>query len=626
MSLDRRDFLSLLPATAVAAQKKKKPGKNDPPPPPPPPMEQVATLFLDVTKGFLTNAAKTSPSMAVVEYPGATVTKGFLAKSGLSATGVTRMLPAMAAWVVGKRGPDSGVADALVKAYKNGCDPAHADYWQASPAGTQNQRQVESSIVAWSLWVARDVILPALSEAERKNVAAWLESCTKVAVRGNNWAWFTAVNLAVRMRLSEKWPEFQGDAAFMLADLKVLDSMATGDSGWYNDGFKGTAYDYYNSWVFASHFLYWNALVGERYPEWRQKFSTRLTRYLETAPYFFAGHGGHVLYGRSLIYRWGVLTPLVLAYQQKLWPHSPALLRSLVERNVLWHRDIGGFDGTAGKLRESLTPDGTMDVKESYIDGGHPYWGMQAFAFWTIPADDPFWSAAPEPLPIDKSDFAIALPEAGMLLVGSRASGQVRIFNGKSTRADLHYRDKYNKLCYSSHFPFAVNHLKGKTTIDNTVVLRNRKTGETAGRGEVTESSVEAEKVELEYAIQLGGVTAKVATEIRFQGDYEARIHRVEMTGGPMEDIEIVEGGAGYTTKPVYPEAHLKTWKLKGWTDSGVENCEGSVLFGPHQVQVLKAQAAPRLFLASLRYQSPKGLPKDKIDEQAGPLLQRLKL
>ena len=91
-------------------------------------------------------------------------------------------------------------------------------------------------------------------------------------------------------------------------------------------------------------------------------------------------------------------------------------------------------------------------------------------------------------------------------------------------------------------------------------------------------------------------------------------------------DIEIVEGGAGYTTKPVYPEAHLKTWKLKGWTDSGVENCEGSVLFGPHQVQVLKAQAAPRLFLASLRYQSPKGLPKDKIDEQAGPLLQRLKL
>lgn len=624
--MQRRDFLSLLPATAVAAQKKKKPGKNDPPPPPPPPMEQVTALFLDVTKGFLTNAAKTSPGMAVVEYPGATVTKGFLAKSGLSATGVTRMLPAMAAWAVGQRGPDSGVADALVNAYRNGCDPAHADYWQPSPAGAQNQRQVESSIVAWSLWVARDVILPKLTAAERTHVAEWLASCTQVPVRGNNWAWFTTVNLAVRMRLSEKWPEFQGDEAFMLADLKVLDSMATGDSGWYNDGFKGTAYDYYNSWVFASHFLYWNALVGERYPEWRQKFSARLTRYLETAPYFFAGHGGHVLYGRSLIYRWGVLTPLVLAYQQKLWPHSPALLRNIVERNILWHRDIGGFDAAAGKLRESFTPDGTMDVKESYIDGGHPYWGMQAFAFWTIPADDPFWSAPAEQLPIEKSDFAIALADVGLLVVGSRASGQVRIFNAKSTRADLHYRDKYNKLCYSSHFSFAVNHLQGKATIDNTVVLRNRKTGETAGRGEVTASTVEAEKVELEYAIQLGGVTAKVATEIQFQGDYETRTHRVEMAGGPLEDIEVVEGGAGYTTKPVYPEAHLKTWKLKGWTDSGVENCEGSVLFGPHQVQVLKAQAAPALFLAGLRYQSPKGLPKDKIDAQADLLVRRLKL
>ena len=44
----------------------------------------------------------------------------------------------------------------------------------------------------------------------------------------------------------------------------------------------------------------------------------RVSPMLMSTPYFFAGNGGHVLYGRSLIYRWGVLTPLVLAYQQKL--------------------------------------------------------------------------------------------------------------------------------------------------------------------------------------------------------------------------------------------------------------------------------------------------------------------
>ena len=338
--------------TAALAQRGKK--KQAEPPPPPPPGELVKTFFQDITRGYLTNAARTSPSMAVVEFPGATVTKGFLAKSGLSATGVTRMLPALAAWVAGKREPELGAADALIKAFRNGTNPESADYWLANQAGVQNQRQVESSIVAWSLWVARDTVLPALSEAERKNVAAWLASCTKHPVRGNNWAWFTTVNLAVCARLKEKYPEFQFDEAFMLADLKVLDAMATGDSGWYNDGFKGSAYDYYNSWVFASHFLYWNALLGPRYPEWQKKFTERLARYLETAPYFFAGHGGHVLYGRSLIYRWGVLTPLVLAYQQKLWPHSPGLLRRIVQRNILWQADLGGFDAAGGQAARVL--------------------------------------------------------------------------------------------------------------------------------------------------------------------------------------------------------------------------------------------------------------------------------
>ena len=620
--------------TAALAQRGKK--KQAEPPPPPPPGELVKTFFQDITRGYLTNAARTSPSMAVVEFPGATVTKNFLAKSGLSATGVTRMLPALAAWVAGKREPELGAADALIKAFRNGTNPESADYWLANQAGVQNQRQVESSIVAWSLWVARDTVLPALSEAERKNVAAWLASCTKHPVRGNNWAWFTTVNLAVCARLSEKYPEFQFDEAFMLADLKVLDAMATGDSGWYNDGFKGSAYDYYNSWVFASHFLYWNALLGPRYPEWQKKFTERLARYLETAPYFFAGHGGHVLYGRSLIYRWGVLTPLVLAYQQKLWPHSPGLLRRIVQRNILWQADLGGFDAQAGKLRESYTPAGTTDIRESYIDGGHPYWGMQAFAFWAIPDSDPFWTAPEEPLPIEKSDYGMAVPEAGLLLVGTKASGQVRIYNGLSTRADAHYRDKYNKLVYSSHFPFAVNHDKDHATIDNTLTIRNTATGVVAGRGEVTSSNVEAEKVELDYTITLGGVTAKVHTEIRFRGEFESRQHLVEVSGGALDNLELVEGGAPYSLTPasinpavlapVYKDMHFKVWNLRGWKASKTEDAAGSVFYGAHKVQTLSVPLAARLNLASLRYQSPKAMPKEKVDEQAQALASGLRI
>ena len=173
----------------------------------------------------------------------------------------------------------------------------------------------------------------------------------------------------------------------MIEDLKSLDQMAVpGGGGWYSDSVREEVYDYYNFWVFASHYLYWNRMVGREYPEWRERFGARLSRFLERAPCFFAANGSHVLFGRSLVYRWAVLTPLVLAYSQGFWPHSPGLLRAIVRRNLEFFWNAGAFDRDLGKLREPLSAEGTREIRESYIDNGHPYWGMQAFALL-----DPGW-------------------------------------------------------------------------------------------------------------------------------------------------------------------------------------------------------------------------------------------
>lgn len=621
----RREFLSLMPAAALAQRGRKKAEPQQPPPPPP--GERVRQAFLDIVRGYLEAARRTSPTFAVVEFPGATVTKNFLARSGLSATGVTRMLPALAAWAASGREPGLGARDALVAAFANGPDPDSPDYWLPSPSDRQNQRQVEGSIVAWSLWTAREIVLPALDARQRRNIAAWLASCCRVPVRNNNWAWFTAVVQAACRRLGERHEEFEFDERWMLDDLKALDAMAAGDSGWYNDSPKGSAFDYYNSWVFASHFLYWNELAGPLYPEYSRKFSERLKNYLEIAPYFFANHGGHALYGRSLIYRWAVLTPLTLAWRQGLWPHPPGMLRRMVERNILWQWDLGAFDPAAGKLRETYTRAGTRDICESYIDGGHPYWGMQAFDFWRIPDGDPYWSAPAEPLPVEKSDYAIAIPEAGLLVRGARASGQVFIYNAKSTKTEPHYRDKYNKLAYNSHFPFAVNHEPGRPTPDNIVLLRDPATGECASRGPVEESTVEAERVELAYEIRLKGVTAKVRTEIRWRGDFELRSHFVTASGEGLERLEILEGGVPYADRPAdlnlgamqefFPEVHLKVWNLRGWKGARTEEHDGSVWYGRHKLQIVWSPLMPKMSLASLRYTSPKAAPKEKVEEEA---------
>src|SRR3954452_12213298 len=454
--MQRREFLAALPCASAFAQSSTDAGTSL--------NAFTEIVFSEILRGYVANLVKTSDSFACIEFPGATVTKSFLTKTGKSVTGVSRMMPALASWIVAGRQPSVlsiegkkfDLLDMVGSSLTNGTNPAHKDYWQEAPKDKQDQRQVEASIIAWSVWLLRDKLLPQMSREERSRIDAWLASCTVVPVRRNNWAWFTAVSHAARMVLKDKFDEFSYNQAAMFEDLGALDGMYSGSDGWYNDDKPHAAFDYYNSWVFASHFLYWNALVGSRFPDWSKRFADRLRLYLETTPLFFGANGSHVLYGRSLIYRWAVLTPLVLAYWQKLWPHDEATLHRIVRGNLQFHRNNGAFDSSTGKLRETYSATGSLDIRESYIDGGHPYWAMQAFGMWLIPRTDAFWNAAGGVLPVEPADFRQPLESAGLLVNGVKTSGQVKLFQGRSTRTEVQYRDKYIKFVYSSHFPFDV--------------------------------------------------------------------------------------------------------------------------------------------------------------------------
>ena len=68
----RRDFLATLPCAAAAQTAA--PGMS---------LNAFAEMCSwTFVRGYVANLAKTSDSYAVVEYPGATITKNFLAKSG----------------------------------------------------------------------------------------------------------------------------------------------------------------------------------------------------------------------------------------------------------------------------------------------------------------------------------------------------------------------------------------------------------------------------------------------------------------------------------------------------------------------------------------------------------------
>ena len=218
--------------------------------------------FLEILNGYLAACRNTSPSYAVCNFPHGTILPGSVAVSGKTYDSVSRMMPALSAWWAGgRRQPD--LTQVLIDTFRHAFDPQSPDYWGPAPANHQHQKQVESSLVAWSVFLLGDKFLSQLESRDRANIQAWLASCTQVPVRHNNWAWFTAVNHAARLALKDRFDEFSYDRNAMFEDLRALDGMYAG-KGWYNDDKPHAAFDYYNSWVFSSHFLYWNAMVGAK--------------------------------------------------------------------------------------------------------------------------------------------------------------------------------------------------------------------------------------------------------------------------------------------------------------------------------------------------------------------------
>ncbi len=559
-------------------------------------------FFREIVGGFVRNARATSSTFAVCDYPRGTRLKNCVARSGKTYVSVARMMPALAA---------TGVEPAvLLAAFRNAFDPECPDYWEEPPRDKANQRQVEAALVSWSLWRAGGAVAARLTSRQRANAQAWLASCTRVAERKHNHAWFSAINHAGRLALAPKWKEFSGDERWMLEDLAALDSMASPGDGWYSDSLTLPIFDYYNFWTFASHFLQWNEIIGARYPEISRRFSARLRLFLEKTPYFFASDGRHPLFGRSLIYRWALLAPLVEAYRQGLWPHSPGLLRRIIRKSLEYHRAIGSYDSAAGKLRETYSSEGTPALREFYIDNGHPYWCMPAFSYLALPRSDRLFTAAEEPLPVEKGDFLVRFEGPRMLLAGCRDTGQVRWLHANCAYHHLRYRDKYVKFVYSSHFPFNIVPAEDRPPWDAALVFRNPATGAMAARSSIEHGELTRDGVHTRWIAELEGRRIAVDTTIRLAGEFEVRRHEVKGAEG----LEAIEGspalGLRSGERPARSGGILRgsTGCVATWpAPASVEVIDGSNAVYPRSaVNTLRTLCQSRTVLSSVHYASPK--------------------
>lgn len=651
--LDRRDFLTLTGAAVVgAATSALLPGSLAAAASGPAPHHRFDAYALALLAGFVRNARRTAPGYAVCDYPGGTLVPSCVTPSGKTYVSVARILPLLGEWLAADRptsiqvdGEAVDLRDVALSIFRNAFDPAFPHFWGYAPTDRKTQRSVEAALVADALWRMRVPVLGRLTSRERANVQRWLASCTSVPERENNHAWFHCVNQAVRLRLSERWPEFHGDESWMRADLAALDALfVRGQDGWYSDSPQIPIYDYYNFWTFANFPLIWSAVAGERHPEWDARFKGRVRLFLEKAPYFFAADGSQPWFGRSLLYRWAALSPLVLGYRQGVWPHSAGLLRRIVRLNLSYHWQLGAFDATDGKLRETFSRDGTPAVRDFYIDNGSPYWATLGMLMYAIPATDPFWTAPEEPLPIERGDFTVRFEGPRMMVVGTRASGQVRWVQARAQPKSWRYRDHYTKLVASSHFPFNIIQADRRAPWDAAVVLRDRTTGDVAGRVGVLDGELLDDGVQTRWFAEIAGRRIEVVSRVRIVGEFERRTHTLTDPEALRDlDVEMLEGShalgfgdgghavlrhGAWTGLRAPRTGHLvAAWRGPGWASSAVsewfdESRDRRVnLVWPRQAVVTLAVPLSRAGeVTSVHYASPRPLAWAEIRRRGAEL------
>jgi hypothetical protein len=329
-----------------------------------------------------------------------------------------------------------------------------------------------------------------------------------------------------------------------------------------------------------------------------------------------------------------------------VWPHSPGLLRRIVRTNLAYHWELGAFDPAAKKLRETFSAEGTPAVRDFYIDNGSPYWATLGMLMYSIPASDPFWTAPEEPLPVERGDFKVRFEGPRMMVVGTRATGQVRWIQARNAPKSWRYRDHYTKFVASSHFPFNIIQEEKRAPWDGALVFRNRATGNMAGRIGVIDGELLEDGVKTHWFTELDGHRIEVSSRIRLDGEFEGRVHTIlnpEALQGM--EVDLLEGShaLGLRTGEKADETRgADDWRLlrsprtgyavASWRIAGYDALDVAESFeesGNTRVNLVYPRSATITLVtrlpgaarfASLHYASPKPLSLDEMLRRARAL------
>lgn len=284
----------------------------------------------------------------------------------------------------------------------------------------------------------------ALSKAEQDRLAAILADYAHERTAAHNWRWFN-----VMMMLFLKHHGYPVNEPLWESHLDALMALDAGE-GWFRDAH----FDYYNAWVFHLYAPIWCRFYGyAQAPELAALMERQSREFMATYLRMFARNGFMPMWGRSIAYRTGAISPIPAAYLfRDPPPVDPGWARRIASGNLLQFVTREDF------LENGVPALGFYGHFERCIQGyscaASPMWGhLNYLAAFALPAGHPFWSAVE-----NEGDWPVlehkvrdtALERPGICITNYGRSGHSEIRTGKAEPDD----PSYNRLSYHTAFPW----------------------------------------------------------------------------------------------------------------------------------------------------------------------------
>ncbi len=217
----------------------------------------------------------------------------------------------------------------------NGTNPDHPDYWGGFRRC--DQKYVEMAALSYALLFAPDKVWTLISDAEKAQIARWLNGINEFDVADNNWQFF---RILVNVALKKAGQPY--DAEKLEKSLNRIEDFYLGD-GWYQDGLTAQK-DYYIPFALHFYSLVYVLAMENVDSDRCRRYRARAAEFAKQFVYWFSEEGPALPYGRSLTYRFAQAAFWSIAAVTGLDGFTPGQVKGILFRHLNWWMQQPIFD------------------------------------------------------------------------------------------------------------------------------------------------------------------------------------------------------------------------------------------------------------------------------------------